>query len=365
MKCGFKGLLLLSRQVGQQSGNQRGSDALDVAAELVMEVGCAEDDPLTEERLFAAALPCAGGGPFELRDVQLLDGGLAAILLKEVVERAELLGQLRFADTLREAGVETCPAEDAVARAQHIEAKTDMRRDTIADQLIVHEVRAKAVEDPLVQEVAVSAKEVVVVVASDGFVDEVDWFAFVGTLVLEVETGQQLQVRGQMQIALVKKLVVVRDQVEPVRVHASIGCAVVQQCGAHGAESVGALDGDRQSVEVAAGKRICGAVATAGGNTDARRIPLLRLLALAYQSIFEAIMEAGRGLVLKNGCAVDILIAFLAVIGDAIKAIGVGNAGCVHAVVKRGADCCGTGGLPTHVGHRSAVMVLVHWNRVA
>ena len=272
---------------------------------------------------------------------------------------------LRFADTLREAGVETCPAEDAVARAQHIEAKADMRRDAIADQLIVHEVCAKAVEDPLVDEVAVSAKEVVVVVASDGFVDEIDWLAFVGTLVLKVETGQQLQVRGEMQIALVKKLVVVRDQVEPVRVHASIGCAVVQECRAHGAESVGALDVDWQSVKVAAGKRICRAVATAGGHTNAGRIPLLRLLALAYQSILEAIMKAGRGLVLKNGCAVDVLIAFLAVIRNAIKAIGVGNAGCVHAIVKRGANCCGTGGLPTHVGHRSAEVVLVHGNGVA
>ena len=74
------------------------------------------------------------------RDVQLLDGGLAAVLLKEVVERAEFIGQLGFANALREAGVQARPAEDAVARTKHIEAQAGMGRDAVADQLVVHHV---------------------------------------------------------------------------------------------------------------------------------------------------------------------------------------------------------------------------------
>ena len=120
----------------------------------------------------------------------MLDRRLAVVLLEKVVKRAELLSQLRLAYPLREAEVQPCPAENAIPGPQYIAAQTGAGRDAVADQQVVHHVHAQRVKDPLLEKVAVRAKDVIVVVAAFLIVDEVDRLALGGALVFKAKTGQ-------------------------------------------------------------------------------------------------------------------------------------------------------------------------------
>src|ERR1035437_9186092 len=118
--------LLRGSEIGKQRRHQPNANSLDVAAKLVMKVSYAENDPLVQERLFAAALPGARGGRLNGGDIQLLNCRLAAVLLQKVIERAKFVGELGLAHPSRKAEIQLSPAEDAGARPHCIEAQAGM-----------------------------------------------------------------------------------------------------------------------------------------------------------------------------------------------------------------------------------------------
>src|ERR1035437_9818308 len=177
------------------------------------------------------------------------------------------------------------------------------------------------------------AKQVVVVGALDGLVDEVDRLTFSGALIVILESSQQQKMRSDGVVSLVDNLVAIGDDIEPVGVGAEVGLAVVEQGRSCCAVAVGPVNRDRQAIVVAG--RLVGKWSDTRdrGDTNAGRVPLLGLLALASEAELSAVVEAGRGLVLYRSPAKEVLIAFFAVVADVKEIPGIGDACGIDAIV--------------------------------
>src|ERR1017187_9974928 len=198
------------------------------------------------------------------------------------------------------------------------------------------------------------AKKIVVIRPLDRLVNKIHRLTLGGALILEVKSGQDQQMRGKPVISLVVKLVAVRDQVQPVRIHGKIGLAVVQERRPQRAIPVRALNDSRQAVIVAGKSRCWSRYATIGRYTDPGRVPLPRLLTPPRQPKLNAIVEARRGLRIQRSPAIEVLIALFAIVTYAIEIPGIWHPGGIHSVPQRGANLCISAGLPACIGYRSS-----------
>ncbi len=343
-------LLLFGRgETRNYVGQQPSADVFNLLAELVMKVAGAEDQPVAKKILLHAALIGANSGRSEWRDAELLGHGLETVGYQKLVEGAELIRQRRFPNRIAEIEKDARSAENALARTERIERESGARRGLRSKQRVALQASSQRVKESIL-EVTMHRGKIVVVSSLSNLVLTKGGDILKPPLILVVKADQCDQVRCERVIALVNQLIAIGDQLVLIR----ISLRIVKNSAAGSRVAIGA--GNRHLIAEAISKGV--------EESAAALLPKAVLLALAGQSVANAVMKRGRRQVIDRGTHENVLVLLRSTVGHVIKVPRIRHPRRIDAVVQRSANLRGAARLPTGIGRSGGHVELVHGQRI-
>ena len=160
-----------------------------------------------------------------------------------------------------------------------------------------------------------------------------------------METDHRRQMRRKTVVALVHKLIAVRNQLISLRIRPRI---IQQRLPGH---RVAIGSRNRHHVAKAVSIRIEGAAAAL--------LPQVVLLALARRAVAHALVKVRRGLVVHRAAEEQVLVLLRRAVRNVIEVPCARNPRRIHPIVQRGANLCAPARLPAHVGRRRGQVILI------